>query len=293
MSIRKFYPLVSVVTPAYNAERFIEETLKSVMNQTYPNIEHIVIDDGSTDKTPEILNRYENLYNLKWFSKPNEGQAITVNKGFDLAKGDIVIWLNADDVLFSRDVIAKVVDFFLKNPAVDVAYGHMAIIDEKSRLLKIQYAPPKLTLDVLLIAHPAACIFYKRHIVHKYKLNHKLNFALDYDQCLRMAKDGVKFGRINKILIAWRKHSGSKSLRERKKLLIETKKLRSKYDYGISKSRMFSVKVYLYAILLFRKLYGVTDIIKLYSNPDKFQLAFDIKFDSLMKLLLRQIIPYV
>jgi len=83
---REKLPLVSIVTPAYNAERFIEDTIKSVMNQTYPYIEHIIIDDGSTDETPKILQKFEKLYNLKWFSKKNEGQAVTLNKCIDLAQ---------------------------------------------------------------------------------------------------------------------------------------------------------------------------------------------------------------
>jgi glycosyltransferase involved in cell wall biosynthesis len=116
----KEQPLISIITPAYNAGRFIEDTLKNVMCQKYENLEHIVIDDGSTDSTVDILRKYESTYNLKWFSKSNEEQAVTVNKGFDIAKGQIVVWLNADDVLFSKRVIADVVETFNKNPEVDV-----------------------------------------------------------------------------------------------------------------------------------------------------------------------------
>lgn len=288
-------PLVSIVTPAYNAEKFLEETLKSVMYQDYPRIEHIVIDDGSTDATPKILYKYEKLYNLKWLSKENEGQAITLNRGFKIARGDIIVWLNADDVLFSRDVISEVVKHFLKYPEADVMNGHMAIIDEKNRLLKIQYAPHKITLDYLSISHPAACIFYKKDIVRKYPLSSKFKNALDYEQCLRMAADSVKFIRINKILIAWRKHCAAESINKRARLIGETKYLRSKYHHRISRARRLIAMFNLYSeLILYKLIYGIKDILEIYTKPDnKKNLAFNLRIDSPVMLIIEQMIPYV
>jgi glycosyltransferase involved in cell wall biosynthesis len=289
MMIRK--PLVSIVTPAYNAERYIEDTIKSIMNQTYPYIEHIVIDDGSTDKTPQILQSYEKLYNLKWFSKKNEGQAITVNKGFDLASGDIVVWLNADDVLFTKDAIYEVVKAFIRQPRADVVYGHMAIIDEENHLLKIWYAPPVLNFKVLLLGHFAACVFYRRSIVSKYKLNSSLNYAIDYDQCLRMARDGVKFHFVNKPLIGWRRHKAAKSVRQRESLIEETINVRKKYTTNNTNYyNQYILKIFIYTIIFVRKLYGIKDIVEFYTAPTK--LAFNVKFDLLTKQIFRQIIPF-
>jgi glycosyltransferase involved in cell wall biosynthesis len=282
---------VSIVTPAYNAEKYIEDTIKSVMNQTYPYIEHIVIDDGSTDKTPQILHIYEKMYNLKWFSKKNEGQVITVNKGFELASGDIVVWLNADDVLFTKDTIYEVVKAFTKQPRADVIYGHMAIIDKDNRLLKIQYAPPRLNFKILLLGHFAACVFYRRKIVSKYKLVVNLNYAIDYDQCLRMAKDGVMFYRINKPLIGWRRHEAAKSVRRRESLKEETLNIRKRYITDTNYYSYYMSKLFINTVIFVRKLYGVKDIVEFYSAPDK--LAFNVKYDSLVKQIFRQIIPYL
>ena len=122
-------PLVSIITPVYNGERFLEDLIVSVMNQDYPRIEHIVIDDGSKDSSAEILRSFQNRYNLRLVSKPNEGQTKTLNRAIDMVQGDIVFWINADDAIFEKDVISKVVKFFQENPSVDVAYGDMAIMD--------------------------------------------------------------------------------------------------------------------------------------------------------------------
>ena len=88
-------PLVSVVTPSYNKGRFIEETILSVKNQTYPRIEHIVVDGGSTDGTLDILKKYGD--SLIWISEPDKGQSDAINKGWRMSKGDILAYLNADD----------------------------------------------------------------------------------------------------------------------------------------------------------------------------------------------------
>jgi glycosyltransferase involved in cell wall biosynthesis len=289
---REKLPLVSIVTPAYNAKRFIEDTIKSVMNQTYPYIEHIIIDDGSTDGTPQILQKYERLYNLKWFSKKNEGQAITVNRGFDLASGEIVVWLNADDVLFTKDVIYEVVKAFMRQPIAGVVYGHMAIIDEKNNILKIQYAPPKLNFEILLLGHFAPCVFYRKNIVSKYKLDTSLNYAIDYDQCLKMAKDRIIFCYINKPLIAWRRHKATKSLSGKNKLKEETIHIKRKHKAKINYFNYCIMKALYYIIILAHKIYGVKDILELYATSKRSQLAFNANFDSLAKLIFRQVAPY-
>ena len=93
------YPRISIVTPSYNQGQFIEQTIRSVLLQDYPNLEYIIIDGGSTDNTTEIIKKYEQ-YITYWVSEPDLGQYDAINKGFDRATGDIMAWLNSDDVYF-------------------------------------------------------------------------------------------------------------------------------------------------------------------------------------------------
>lgn len=102
-------PLVSIITPSYNQGKFIEETIQSVLNQDYPNIEYIVIDGGSTDNTIDILKKYEGR--LRWISEPDKGQSDAINKGFAMARGSMMAWLNSDDT-YLPGTVNKVVDIF-------------------------------------------------------------------------------------------------------------------------------------------------------------------------------------
>jgi glycosyltransferase involved in cell wall biosynthesis len=87
-------PLISVITPVLDGERFIEDAIRSVLRQEYKRFEHVVVDGGSTDGTVEILKRYPHL---RWVSEPDRGQSDAMNKGFDLSSGEVVVYLNADD----------------------------------------------------------------------------------------------------------------------------------------------------------------------------------------------------
>lgn len=120
-------PLVSIVTPSFNKGTFIEETILSVCNQTYENIEYIVIDAVSTDETLSILKKYGN--NLKWISEPDRGQSDAINKGWRMAKGDIIAYLNADDT-YLPEAVSIAVQYFSENPDVWMVYGDGFTTDE-------------------------------------------------------------------------------------------------------------------------------------------------------------------
>src|SRR5271168_3648478 len=116
-------PLVSIITPCYNAAKFIDETIESVLAQDYPHIEYIVMDAASTDGTVEILKRYDQR--LKWISQPDRGAADAINRGFALSHGEIFTYLNADDVYLPGAVSTAVSSF-----QGDVVYGDAWWIDE-------------------------------------------------------------------------------------------------------------------------------------------------------------------
>ncbi len=113
-------PLVSVVTPAYNQASFLRATIESVLAQDYAHIEYRVINDGSTDRTPEILEEYKNRVQVE--SQPNRGQTPTINKGLEQSRGDIFIWLNSDDT-FLPDAVTKAVSYLERHPDVGIVFG--------------------------------------------------------------------------------------------------------------------------------------------------------------------------
>ena len=127
-------PLVSIVTISFNQEKFVEETIKSVLNQNYKNIEYIIMDAGSTDNSREKILKYKKDIHRIIFEKDN-GPADGLNKGFKIAKGDIFCFLNSDDLLLENS-LSKVVDFFNNNKNADVIYGNSWIINERGERIR-------------------------------------------------------------------------------------------------------------------------------------------------------------
>lgn len=204
---------ISIVTPSYNQGEFIEETILSVKNQNYPKIEHIVVDGGSTDNTVEILKKYERSYNLRWVSEPDEGQADAINKGFRMARGEIVGWLNSDDVYFSRDVFSKVAFQFTKHPGVDVLYGNRVAIDGSNRLIKVQYSR-KFDYAKLIKGYFAIhqeTVFFCQRVIKECELNTDLYVTLDSEFWLRIGKL-YKFRYIDEFFGGFRIHSENKTV---------------------------------------------------------------------------------
>lgn len=130
-------PLISIITPSFNQGQFIEETLKSVASQTYKNYEHIIIDGGSTDGTIEILKKYQKKYpdKIKWISEKDKGQSDAINKGLKMAKGEILCYLNSDDVFYYY-TLETVVNFFKKHKEVYWVTGDYEIINEESKKIR-------------------------------------------------------------------------------------------------------------------------------------------------------------
>jgi glycosyltransferase involved in cell wall biosynthesis len=180
-------PLVSIVTPSFNKGPFIEETIQSVRDQTYKNIEHIVVDAGSTDETIPVLRKYNT--HLQWISEPDKGQSDAINKGWRMAKGEIIAYLNADDT-YLPDTVESVVAFFEKNPDVQMVYGNGIITDEYGNNERV-ISHGEFTLKDLVFCRDMVfqpSVFLRREVFTTIgEVDVNLHLAMDLDYWLRTA----------------------------------------------------------------------------------------------------------
>ena len=181
-------PLVSIVTPSYNQAEYLEETIQSVLSQTYPNIEYILVDGASSDGSLEIIEKYESKL-ARWISEKDKGQTDAINKGFALAKGEIIGWINSDDTLLTN-AVEKAVTYLQAHPQVGLVYGDANYIDEKSHVIgkfpAAQTDLPRLRRGYVHIPQQAS--FFRKALWDQVgPLDDSFYFAMDYDLWTRLA----------------------------------------------------------------------------------------------------------
>jgi len=205
-------PTIAIVTPSYNQGNYLSETIRSVISQKYPALQYVVQDGDSTDNSREIIKKFSSrLY--AWNSKPDSGQANAINLGFQKTSGEIMAWLNADD-LYLPDTLWRVAQFFHSNPGVDVVYGHRLIIDKNSHKIGA-WILPKHDDTVLDWADyvPQETMFWRRGIWEKTggRLDESFDFALDWELLQRFKTSGAKIYRIHELLGCFRVHGAQKT----------------------------------------------------------------------------------
>jgi len=209
MNVNRF-PLVTIVIPTFNHSEYLIESIDSVLSQTYPNVELIVLDDGSTDNTIDLLKKYgDRIY---WQSHKNMGQANTLNKGWSIAKGEILGYLSADDVL-KPDAVKNSIDYLNQHPDVVVCYCDFDLIDPNSKIIRKVNAPEYDYKDMLtkLICPPGPGTFFRKSVFkHLGGWNTSLKRFPDYEYWLRVGLLG-KFGHLSENLAAFRVHENSQS----------------------------------------------------------------------------------
>ncbi len=203
-------PLVSIITPSFNQAAYLEQTINSVLNQDYLNIEYIVVDGGSTDASVEVIRKYADQL-AYWVSEKDSGQADAINKGFARATGEIIAWLNSDDY-YLVGAVSAAVKTFAEHPDVVLVYGNMLAVDGNGKTFN-SLTYKQLTLEDLLcfqiIGQPA--VFMRRSALQSAGgLDPIFHFMLDHHLWIRIAQQG-KILHVDQTWAAARYHAEAKN----------------------------------------------------------------------------------
>jgi len=227
-SVSASHPLITVVTPSYNQGGFLEETIHSVLSQDYPAVEYIIIDGGSTDGSVDIIRRYEGRL-AYWVSEPDQGQSHALNKGFARAHGEILAWLNADD-LYRPHAVQTVADAFSRSPSDGVVTGGWEMITEAGTVARRFPSSHSSIRGLLLtcdIGQPST--FFRRALFEKVGgLDEGLHYSFDYDLWLRLLSV-ADLRSVGNVLSAFRLHSSSKTGSQRQAFYRDDLRVIDKY----------------------------------------------------------------
>jgi glycosyltransferase involved in cell wall biosynthesis len=216
-------PTITIITPSYNQGRFIEETILSILDQGYPNLEYIIMDGGSKDETVEIIKKYNNRISY-WVSEKDKGQSDAINKGLHRATGDIINWINSDDQLVpgSLWIIAQ---HFIDNPDAMMIHGRIEYFGGTKNYYSRNL--PKKDLSARYAAHicmpQPACFFKKKLVEEQGYLDQNIHFSMDTDLYVRA---GLHYPiiQVDDVLARFRLHGDSKSVSAFSKTFLDDNK---------------------------------------------------------------------
>ncbi len=217
---------VSIITPSFNQARFLPETLRSVRGQTHPHIEHIIVDGGSTDGSVDILRAAPSI---RWVSESDRGQVDAINKGFSLATGEVLAWLNSDDTL-DPDAVRLAVEA-LQRTGADLVYGDLRIIDAEGTHIRMFYGIPfdyrTLLYGINYIGQQTA--FSRRTLLgNAGPLRAEYDNGFDYELWLRMARYG-RLVYVPQVRGQIRWHVDAKSVVRAQRTWTDTDRIRREY----------------------------------------------------------------
>lgn len=206
-------PLVSILTPSFNQARWLSDNLRSVDSQTYPKIEHIVMDGGSTDGSVTLLG-LESGPRVIWASEPDRGQSDALNKAFDRSRGEIIGWINSDDAYADTRAVERAVDFFQRFPSVDVIYGDVLEVTASNDVIGVAEALPAWrlirALGVNPVRQPGA--FIRRRVIDGRFLEPTLEYVMDHELFFRLFDAGHVFAHTHQIVAINRRAPGRKTM---------------------------------------------------------------------------------
>ncbi|XWK85982.1 MAG: glycosyltransferase family 2 protein [Phormidium sp.] len=211
-------PLISIITPSYNYGRFIEETIRSVLLQGYPNVEYIIIDGGSTDDTVNIIKKYEK-YLTYWVSEPDKGQTDAINKGYEHCTGEIFVWLNADDAYATPNCLQSVAEFYMQG--YKLICGEFCPVDLNGNEI-IEYRDFGKSYPVSFYEYlkfwscrhlPQPAVFVATELADKcFPLDINLQVVMDYQLFLRVLSQKPKVIAVNQKWVNFKYHGQNKCL---------------------------------------------------------------------------------
>jgi glycosyltransferase involved in cell wall biosynthesis len=206
------YPRISVVVPSLNQGQFIGQTLESIISQSYPDLELIVVDGGSTDDSVQVIESYQKHITW-WVSEPDKGQAHAINKGMGQATGDILAWLNSDDCLMPN-ALYRIGAIFINNPDVDVVYGQRVLINEEGQDIGKWILPTHRNFILTYADYiPQETMYWRRKLWDKVGgyVEESFKFAMDWELIRRFIETDAKFKLIPAFLGQFRVHSSQKT----------------------------------------------------------------------------------
>ena len=227
-------PLVSIVTPSYNSGRYIQDAILTIKHQTYSHIEHIIVDGGSTDETLEVIRRHEGTYNMRWLSEPDEGMYHALNKGFQMAQGDILADLDCDDLYLSWSV-ETAVQALREHSLI---FGDLLRVDYSKRTVNLEVGVPFLSSYYRaagIIVQPTA--FWRREVIEKIGgFDQRLKTVGDVEYWLRADSAGFRPHKIPEVLAIERRCSTSRSAQNKELLRGELEGIRQEYSRPLLRS---------------------------------------------------------
>lgn len=239
-------PLVSIITPSYNRANFIEFNIKSMLYQTYKNFEHIIVDGGSTDGTIGILEKYKNKYNVRWISEKDDGIYDAVNKGIKMAKGEIIAYLNTDDIYLPW-TIEVIVKEFIENKVCEMVYGDALRIDLQHNRMKFIILPKfnyKIFSCVRGLGIVQPSVFLKKNVFQENGyFDTAFRLSGDSEFWCRLASKNVKMKKIAEILSTEISHSESFSFKRIDYYTNEVDLLREKYCFTQNNFFLYFLKI--------------------------------------------------
>jgi glycosyltransferase involved in cell wall biosynthesis len=240
---------ISIITPSFNQGKFIEDAIQSVIGQDYANFEHIIVDGASTDDTVRRLKKYPHI---KWISEPDEGQSDALNKGFRMATGDVIGWLNCDD-FYLPGAFHKAVES-LKDERIDGVYSNLGFCDVNKNILKYYKSnKPSKILSLFHTYITSETLFFKRKIIdNKITVEKELYSCMDQEFVARVLYNNYHLKYVNKSFAVFRWQGQNKSLdtpQLRKIRLAEGIKIFNKYNGFVYLKPDKKVNIILYNIL--------------------------------------------